>query len=101
LISFITVFYEVLNGVAGSLPLEEFNTQLTKARAAAAAAADSKSPARKHLQQQKQKQQQHIHAASSDDMLQAHPAPVVRPLFPGCCPFARLRLTAVFIYIYI
>lgn len=67
----------------GSLPFEEFSSQLNKARAAAASAQDSKSPAHKHRQQQKQKQKQQIEAAASGDMCEGPAAPTIRPLFPG------------------
>jgi hypothetical protein len=70
----------------GSLPLEEFTSQLSKARAAAAAAGDAKTSAQKHRQQQKQKQQQQVSAATSSDMSEEPPRPTLRPLFPGLLP---------------
>jgi hypothetical protein len=67
----------------GSLPFEEFTSQLSKARADAASAGDAKSPAQKHRQQQKQKQQQQIESFVSGDMQDEPSRPVIRPLFPG------------------
>ncbi len=72
----------VLTFASGSLPLEEFTSQLSKARAAAASAGDAKSPAQKHRQQQKQKQDQQI-AAITGDMQEEPARPVIRPLYPG------------------